>query len=260
MRAAFLCAFLCTNAFAYRMAAIGDSITSGVMAASDGASFNGDFFKDVLKWLVTNPAYNYATGTKLNSHCERLNYDFGNFECRNFAEPSTTIEEMYLYQLPKVIDYDPDYVTFFGGANDICRGTPLSPRMFYNIVSTVAYELQRNNRAVVLVGIPDITHLYDYRHNKGLLGLRCKTLWKITNNCPNITNGKNLNATRNIIAQYNNALKDIAKEYGYYFAEKSANMKFEVDLISKIDCFHPSYKAHQLLASDTYPFKGVFNE
>lgn len=235
------------NSFAFKMAAMGNSISAGVWASSS--------FVDKKTWkhkLAEKPRYNFATGDKVNSHCSRLNADFGNFECRNFAISGSKIEDLYFVQLPRVLEYNPDYVVIEIGSNNVCADTPLTPLMFYHAMLDIAAELHRDGRLVVVVGIPDVTYLSSFANKRGILGLKAKALWKFFEHCEAILlRGEN---RTQLTIEYNNSLRKVSEAYGFYFAENVANMKFDTSLISKIDFFHPNRKAHELLASLSYPF------
>jgi lysophospholipase L1-like esterase len=232
------------------MAAGGNSISAGVFASSEGSYVEKK--KSFKHWLVERPRYSFATGDKVNSHCSRLKRDFGSFECKNFAVSGSKIEDLYLDQVPKIVDYNPDYVLIEIGANNACSSNPISGQIFYNTFANIAADLYKSQRAVVVTSVPDIMSLLAISDRRGIIGLKAKKIWKIFGSCKSVLQDKN--DISGIIKDYNDALKDISKSYGFYYAD----ITFPLDhtLVSNIDFFHPSRKGHELLAAMSYPFGG----
>ena len=247
MRAAFLCAFLCTNAFAYRMAVSGNSIAAGVFASSDGG-------KSFVEKIVERSRYNFGDGDLVNSHCSRLNQQFGNFECKNFAISGSKLGDILNEQVDPIVDYDPDYIVLEGGANDLCATNPVTPAVFFNTMADIAFKLNRNGRAVVVLGLINVNELLRHANKRGVLGIKAKTLWKLFGHCDPILI-KRQDRTQ-LFKDYNSALEEISRVYGFYFAKQVSELKLDPSLLSKFDMFHPSRKAQELLGALSYPLGG----
>mgnify|MGYP003333968503 CR=1 FL=1 len=101
---------------------------------------------------------------------------------------------------------------------------------FYNTFVNIAYEINNPNRIVVVLPVVNITQLYNFREMRGALGLKAKTIWKKFGTCKPILDGKHLKERKALIDSYNKALREVSKAYGFYFAEKLVDYKFQPSL------------------------------
>jgi len=133
--------------------AIGDSTVEGVGATAGEKSFAGRIF------------------SFLREHREQVEY-------YNFGKAFATVKDVITFQLPKVLDKNPDLVVIAVGANDIQCHT--SQRKFDKQYSKLLVTLKQKTHAVIIVNtIPDVSSLHIVPR---LAKLYCKWLVQRFNN------------------------------------------------------------------------------
>jgi len=164
----------------------------------------------------------------------------------------------------------PTYVTLFMGHNDVCQNNPLDitpPKIFKDNVRKGLTLLDDNlpsGSTVYIVGIVDVTKLYAAAEDKRALGIvDCEVLW-FTSLFDLFPCGTVLGPFANrpfaewIINEYNARLKSLALEFdnksgiNYVYTDAVTNSAITEDLVSDLDCFHPSALGQRVLPEITW--------
>lgn len=209
------------------------------------------------------PRNSWATGdgTLVNSHYRRILAANPAIRghVRNVARPGSSAADLpgqALAARPGV-----DYVTILAGANDACRGGMTSRSAFRESVtralSTIKSTMPRAR--VLVVAIPNIYRVWEIgRTNKVAVGV-----WK-SGVCPNLlanptstapADVSRRKAFRDRITAYNAQLAGACAAYGSRcrYEDSSFRFKFDLNMLSALDFFHPNAAGQSALARETYP-------
>jgi phospholipase B1 len=179
-------------------------------------------------------------------------------------------------QRSREVDYQNDYklMTMFIGSNDACIGclpiigqTVLSPDQFEENIREVLEEIRTIPRIVVSLyqqfnvsEVFDLTNPDPYCRRLRNLGLSLECACAFQDSA---IGEKTRDIMDNLVTEYNARLLKVVRDY-----EKRASDGFKVildplfsgvslktwtmDYISNVDCFHPSVKAHELMATGAW--------
>nr|WP_296070951.1 GDSL-type esterase/lipase family protein [uncultured Actinoplanes sp.] len=235
------------------MAALGDSITAGF-----GSCFT----------LVACRRRSWSTGgdAVVDSHYRRILK--GNPKIKghadNFAEPGARAADL-AGQARAAVAAKAQYVTVLIGGNDACsRVTPVST--FRDQVDAALRTLKKGLPAsrVLVVSIPDLYRLWQVGHehpdavrvwNRGV----CPALLANPTSTAPADRLRRREAAERIDA-YNRELAAACEAYGKkcrWDGGKVHAVRFSLDLVNRLDYFHPSSEGQATLAEVSYP--GRFN-
>jgi lysophospholipase L1-like esterase len=260
-----------------RLSSTGDSMTEAVdaqlPAANHWASWaNG--YHGFWEWLLGL--------TDVYSHNQRITKNFGSSGRANYMEAKSgaDMETDFVGQTIQSVGHTPTYVTVLMGQNDVCGNT------FADIPTDAVFEAKfreglsnlknglPTGATIYVVGIVDIYRLRQVADDKKALGIvDCEVLWAtsliklfpcgtmlnplLTEAQRQYTRGRNIG--------FNAILKRVTEEYNgadtgryYVYTDAVYNFRFTEDLVSDIDCFHPSASGQKRLSEVTWingPFK-----
>ena len=235
------------------MAALGDSITAGF-----GSCFT----------LVACQRRSWSTGgdASVESHYRRIREDNpkvrGN--AHNFSEPGAESADL-AGQANQAVDAKVQYVTVLIGANDACEARVqdmTAVRTFRQRIDTGLGRLKKGlpKARVLVVSIPDLHRLWQVGHGDE----RAVRAWN-AGVCPSLLARPTSTATaderrRRQVADridaYNEQLAAACKAYGKrcrWDGGKVHRVRFSLDLVNRLDYFHPSAEGQARLAEVSYP-------
>lgn len=232
-----------------KIVAFGDSITTGFN--SSGA--------------LDRKANSWSTGHRKSidflSHFKRIKSKNPTTKAYNFAvagSQSFDLENQINRMIKRSVK--PEYVTILTGANDLC-GLPLDGSLIKDYRSNIDKAVSKIVKyvpevKVLLVGIPDMRHLYAIGSNDR----SCRFRWKILNLCQKLLGEGTSPEKRDEFQSYwyrlNQQLESVASAWGnetVRFAREVSNFEFEIHHISRLDCFHPSLAGQNLISRVTWP-------
>ena len=236
------------------MAALGDSITAGVGSC--------------LSFVAcTRNSWSTGSSSSVESHYRRIlakNPKIkGNAD--NFAEPGAEADAL-AGQADRAVDAKAQYVTILIGANDACarRVRDMTP------VATFRKEVDRGLRRlrkglpkarVLVVSIPDLYRLWQV----GREDERAAGVWADGGICPSMLAAPTSTAdadeerrrrVRDRIDAYNDELREACDAYGKrcrWDGGEAHRVRFTLDLVNRIDYFHPDADGQNELADVVYP-------
>jgi lysophospholipase L1-like esterase len=235
------------------MAALGDSITAGVGACITFANCGRQSWSTGGSGLV-------------NSHYRRLRADNRAIKdnAHNYSVPGARAADLPS-QVDKAVGAKVEYVTLLVGANDACRGqvadmTPVAD--FRQSLDAALGRLRKGlpKARVLVVSIPDLNRLWEIGHTEG----RAVKAWS-RGTCqallanPTSTAGADVRrraAVGKRIDAYNAQLAAACKAYGsrcIYDGGAVHRVRFNLDMVNRLDWFHPDSDGQKKLAEVTYP-------
>lgn len=235
------------------MAALGDSITAGVGACITFARCGR------LSWSTG------ASGL-VNSHYRRLRADNQAIKdnAHNYSEPGARAADLPA-QVDKAVAAKVEYVTLLIGANDACRGqvadmTPVAD--FRQALDAALGRLRKGlpKARVLVASIPDLNRLWEIGHTER----RAVKAWS-HGTCPSLlanptsTAGEDVSrraAVAKRVDGYNAQLAAACKAYGkrcIYDGGAVHRVRFKLDMVNRVDWFHPDSDGQKKLAEVTYP-------
>lgn len=228
------------------LGAIGDSITRGF--SSGGA--------------LDNPRNSWSTGNgnQVNSHKKRLEKELGRSVVTDNSAKSGAVAGDLDQQVTNLLTSSPDYVTLLIGANDICAWQDsfqdARDKFFQNVVGALTRLIAANSSVkIVLAPIPDMYNLWETGVQNG-----CQTTWDVVRFCRALLASNRSDLDRQHFVEKwvsaNDALAAAADQFpdNVKFIVEVQNLQFELDDISRIDCFHPSVKGQNLLSEETWKY------
>jgi lysophospholipase L1-like esterase len=241
------------------MAALGDSITAGI--GTDAC------FPPVFTSAKCN-RNSWATGTvaALNSHYWRIRD--GNPKmvghAKNFARPGAQAADLAA-QADQAVRAKVQYVTILIGANDACAPTVAkmtSAEAFRTQIDEALDTLKRGlpKARVLVVSIPDLYRLWQLGHNDRF----ARFAWRLAE-CPSLlarptsTTEADNDRRREVadrVDAYNTELAQACQAYGRHCrwdGGKAHRVRFSLNLVNKVDYFHPNAAGQKALAAATYP-------
>lgn len=234
------------------MAALGDSLTSA--------------FGSCLT-LAACTRNSWATGAspRVDSHYNRIRAANPAMRghARNFAVPGARVAGLS-DQVTRAVRARVSYVTVLIGANDACRrrvGDMTSVATFRaeldQALDTLAAGLPRAR--VLVVGVPDLYRLWQIGHTEP----RAVRAWD-RGVCPALlanptstaeADQRRRAAVRDRIGDYNRQLAAACRAYrGSCRYDGSVHrLRFTLDMVNRLDWFHPNLDGQNELARVTYP-------
>jgi len=235
------------------MAALGDSITAGYGACITFARCG---------------RHSWSTGESslVNSHYRRLRADNKAIKdhAHNYSEPGARAADLP-GQVGKAVGAKVEYVTVLIGANDACRPsleqmTPVAG--FRQDIDAALRGLKKGlpKAHVLVVSIPDLNRLWEVAHTEA----RAVKAWS-RGTCQallaNPTSTAKADADRRAavakrVDAYNGQLAAACKAYGNrcaYDGGAAHRVRFNLDMINRVDWFHPDSDGQEKLAEVTYP-------
>ena len=214
--------------------AIGDSLTTGFNAQR----------------LLDNFPFSWATGTTSTSafvsQASRVEQVAGRTVKRlNFAVAGSRALDL-ARQAAETQDQKPDFATVLIGANDVCSW----PEDHHEALGQFDRDLRAGidgllaknpDVRIALVPVPDMGKLYDLGSTHG-----CQAIWNIVGLCSALLGSERSPAERQSflhrLEDLNHQVESIAASYrnNVRFEAALADVQFEWQDISRIDCFHPS--------------------
>jgi len=247
-----------------RLSSIGDSITVGMNAElpleNHYASWANGYY-GFWQWLFGL--------TNVNSHNQRITAEFGRRGRRNYMEAeSGATSADFFEQSQRAVGHQAFYVTVLLGNNDVCSDDlPLHRVKFVKNMWAGLSVLETGltpGATVYVVGIPDITELWDAIKDKKALGIiNCQDIWALNpldlfpSTCMDLLN-EAPDVIQGYIIQYNTILKNLvdifnADSPNYYFYTEAVFLNgVSENEVSDIDCYHPSAEGQAVLSDITW--------
>ncbi|BCB83586.1 SGNH/GDSL hydrolase family protein [Phytohabitans suffuscus] len=235
------------------MAALGDSITAGLGAC-------------ITFHRCGRQSWSTGGSGLVNSHYRRLRADNKAIkdQTHNFAEPGARVADLP-GQAEKAVEANVEYVTILIGANDACRGsvgemTPVAN--FRNDLDLALGNLKNGlpKSIVLVVSIPDLNRLWEIGHKE----IRAVRAWS-RGTCPSLLANPTSTAEADVarraavaerVDAYNAQLAAACRAYGrqcVYDGGAAHRVRFNLDMINRVDWFHPDSDGQDKLAEVTYP-------
>ena len=235
----------------YVMVSLGDSITSA--------------FNTRLPGNFGNRRYSWSTGKSSGvfSHYQRVRMTtHREVKTLNHAKPGAESPEL-LEQYERIANTRVDYMTLLIGANDLCAWSDdhtKEIKAFNDTISSVVERSIKNNPniKIVIPAVPDMPHLYRLGRN------RCQFKWDLFSACPRLLGSASNKKRRERFAEQlidlNATLNSFEHKHprNVKFIKEVYRTKFSKELISVIDCFHPSIKGQAALAKITWENDWLF--
>jgi lysophospholipase L1-like esterase len=233
------------------MAALGDSITSGI-----GSCFV----------LVACTRNSWSTGSSVESHYHRIreanNEIKGNND--NYAVPGAHAESL-AGQAEKAVRAKAKYVTVMIGVNDACTGRVdemTSVRAFRGDVNAGLAKLKKGlpKSRILVVSLPDVYRLWelgkdDERAVRAWRSGVCQSLLANPTSTADADDERR-KRVRTRLDDYNKQLRQACKSYGKrcrWDGGAVHAVRFKLDMVSKLDYFHPNAEGQNKIADVTYP-------
>lgn len=169
----------------------------------------------------------------------RLKQRFPAVAVRNFADGGKTTEHARTVQLPKVLEFQPDLVTYAAGLNDLQYGLPVETAKANT--EFVLRELRTHSHAKVVMASVSV-------------GSRLPLLQV---NVPKLRQ-RRANLSQERVAAFNAAFRELADRYDAVLADlgeilpESAGTE-EVESLFSYDGVHPNNKGHARMADVFWP-------
>jgi lysophospholipase L1-like esterase len=235
------------------MAALGDSITAGVGSC-------------VTLVACSRNSWSTGGGSSVDSHYRRIREANarikGNVD--NFAVSGAHAEGLAA-QAERVVQARPEYVTIMIGVNDACtsRVDDMTPvRTFRADIDAGLAELKERlpKTRVLVVSLPDVYRLWelgkgDRRAVRAWSRGVCQSLLAD----PTSTAGsddRRRDRVRDRLDDYNEQLRKACKAYGKrcrWDGGAVHSVRFDLDLVTQLDYFHPNAEGQNRIAEVTYP-------
>ncbi|MGQ0632249.1 MAG: GDSL-type esterase/lipase family protein [Sporichthyaceae bacterium] len=230
------------------MAALGDSLTRGFNACG--------FYRDC-------PQRSWSTGDDgVPGHLARLGSAGATVSAVNLARSGARVAELP-GQARAAVAAGSDYVTILIGANDICRPAEsqmTDPTVFRSWLDAALAVLAPRGTRVFIASIPDLKRLWDVGHRHRVV----RYVWSKFDVCPTMlarpgsydeADVARRDRVRQRIREYNAQLAAACAGYGVLcrFDDNAVfRARFDFDLVSKWDFFHPNRGGQRLLAEVTW--------
>ncbi len=241
-----------TKGYPSSMVALGDSLTAGF-----GSCF--------VPLPCPRNSWSTGDGVQVDSHYLRIleKNPAMRGHSRNLAVPGAASAAL-VGQARAAVRQRADYVTILIGANDACRAsvdamTPIDGFRSQVSAALGVIKAAQPRARVLLVAIPDIYRVWEVGHNSRVARAAwrsgvCRSL--LAN--PTSTASADVSrraAVRSRVTAYNRQLAAACSAYGSRcrFAGGTADVRFELRMLSAIDFFHPNASGQQQLAARSYP-------
>ena len=219
------------------MLVLGDSISQGTDAVGIGLF----------------PDYNWATGTKVESHLSKLRKLGYSVDFFNASIPGAH-SAMLSTELALAPTQAPDYVLLEIGANDLCATSP-SDDTVGNVAGALRTLISANpDVKIVLVAIPRLSAVYESKKSSHY----CRFVWSTIPLCPAFLSPYLSAAQREVnqikVNAANQGFKELSEHFGpnVHFVEEAGEETVKAEDVSNFDCFHPSVRGQQHLSDATF--------
>jgi len=219
------------------MLVLGDSISQGTDAIGIGIF----------------PDYNWATGSKVESHLlklRKLGYDVDFFNASIPGAHSALLGT----ELAMAPTLTPDYVLLEIGANDLCATSP-SDDTIGNVAGALRTLISANpDVKIVMVAIPKLSAVYESKKSSRY----CQFIWATIPLCPAFLSPYLSDAQRKVnqikVDAANQGFKELSEHFGpnVHFVEEAGEETVKAEDVSNFDCFHPSVRGQQHLSDATF--------
>ncbi|MEU4426332.1 SGNH/GDSL hydrolase family protein [Actinoplanes sp. NPDC024001] len=236
------------------MAALGDSITAG--------------FGSCLAFVAcSRNSWSTGTSSAVDSHYRRILEENPKIkgEARNFAEPGAEADAL-AGQATQAVHVKAQYVTVLIGANDACAASVRNMTSVAQFRKEVDRGLARLKKGlpktrVLVVSIPDLYRLWELGHGDE----QAVRVWSQGGICPSMlanpasdapADEKRRERVRDRIDAYNEQLEAACKAYGKrcrWDGGRAHEVRFSLDLVNRIDYFHPNVEGQSELAAVVFP-------
>ncbi|GAA0481062.1 lipoprotein [Paractinoplanes deccanensis] len=235
------------------MAALGDSITAGFASCFA---------------LIACERRSWSTGSDaaVDSHYRRIRDANAAIKGKayNYADSGAEAADL-AGQANKAVAAKVQYVTVLIGANDACAATAEGMTPVATFRKRVDAGLARLKRGlpkarVLVVSIPDLYRLWEVGHEdakavRAWNGGICPSLLARPTSTAAADENRRRQVDRRIDA-YNDALADACRAYGKrcrWDGGEAHSVRFDLELVNRIDYFHPSTEGQAMLAKVSYP-------
>jgi lysophospholipase L1-like esterase len=240
---------LAANTSSFVMGALGDSISTG---------FNS------YHWL-SDRGRSWSTGKKEHSDFESHKMKIEKLierpvKAYNEAIPGSKSKSL-IKQVKRLLRKapHPDYVTILMGANDICSWKNNYQEPLENYKKNVLFAVDRITKAnpkvkIILVPIPNMFRLYELFKDKK----KCQRVWNFFPLCDSLFSQKVSESDRELIKDKvkdtNQKLKEISELFpiNAFYYDFLADLDFDEEHISTLDCFHPSAFGQKMISEYTF--------
>ncbi|MDH3670669.1 MAG: SGNH/GDSL hydrolase family protein [Gammaproteobacteria bacterium] len=226
----------------------------------------------------------------VNAHNQRISEKFGKRSRKNWiAAQNGARMEHFKDQAAEAAGKNVTYATVMLGGNDVCRSNVSDLPDEETVGDKIGFrddfregldELLSHlpkGATVYVAGIPDVPRLYDIGKDKELLGIvNCPFVWDLTKLCGSVLSSRSTGADREFVREritgmksngnssdffegYNRIMEQITMtadalnpEKFLYFTDASFTIDFQLEHISDLDCFHPSWEGQRELSRVTW--------
>lgn len=208
--------------------------------------------------LLDNPKYSWATGSSVTSefksqaqHAQELTGTV--YTRKNFAVAGSKAVDIK-QQVDKLRTAVPEVATLLIGANDVCSWGEDYAEARRNFEADLHLALdalvaKNANIRILMSAIPDMGVLYELGAMHG-----CQSNWNLTGICSPLLGAERTPSERQAflarMRALNASLANVAASYPQQvsYHEDVAEMQFEWQHVSRIDCFHPSVAGQGFLS------------
>lgn len=234
------------------MAALGDSMSAG--------------YGSCLALVACHlNSWSTGSGSRVESHYRKILRDNPRIRGRahTLASPGARAANL-ADQARSAVRAKVEYLTVLVGANDACRSavadmTP--PETFRKQVDVALGVLRKGlpKARVLVVAVPDLHRLWEVGHTDKRavrawsLGVCPALLGNPTSIAPADVSRRK--AVRDRVVAYNRELSGACARYGARcrYEAGSHRLRFSLDMVSRLDYFHPSSAGQNRLAQTTWP-------
>ncbi|WP_305783610.1 SGNH/GDSL hydrolase family protein [Symbioplanes lichenis] len=231
--------------------ALGDSITAGYGSCG-------------VYVACSRNSWSAGGSDDVDSHYRRIRARFSKAKARNLAVPGAEAADLRA-QAANAVDARADYVTILIGANDACApgtGTMTPVKTFRTRVDAALDRLKDGlpRARVLVVSIPDLYRLWELGHSSPAAvaawdrGICPSMLARPTSTAA--ADERRRDAVRERIEDYNTQLSRACDAYGNRCRTDGGaahRVRFSLDLVNKVDYFHPNLAGQNKLADVTWP-------
>jgi len=235
------------------MAALGDSITAGVGSC-------------LTQVACSRNSWSTGGGSSVESHYNRIRA--ANDKIRgnsdNYAVPGAHAEAI-AGQADRAVQAKAQYVTLMIGVNDACTSRVddmTSVRDFRAAIDAGLAKLKKGlpKSRILMVSVPDVYRLWqlgkdDERAVRAWRRGVCQSLLAKPTSTADVDDQRR-KQVRDRLDDYNEQLRRACKAYGKrcrWDGGAVHAVRFNLDLVTKLDYFHPNAEGQNRIADVTYP-------
>ncbi|GGN80329.1 lipoprotein [Actinoplanes lobatus] len=236
------------------MVALGDSITAGLGSCA-------------VYVACTRNSWSTGNNSAIASHYDRILDKNPKIkgEADNLAEPGAEADAL-AGQARRAVDLKPQYVTILIGANDACARRVEDMTSVATFRDEIGAGLARLKKGlpksrVLMVSIPDLYRLWQVGRESD----EAVAVWSRGGICPSMlaepastaaADQQRRERVRDRIEAYNTELRKACRAYGgrcRWDGGAAHRIRFDLDLVSEFDYFHPNADGQKELAEVVYP-------